>query len=513
MADLLLTNGNVMTMDPSRLRAGSVAIRSNRILAAGEADELAIFKTSHTQVIDLAGKTVLPGFIDAHLHFRALAEKLVTLDLSPNAGIRSISDIKEKIQAHSQNFPKGEWIRAGGYNEIYLAEERDPTRFDLDQACSTHPVKLTHRSGHAHVLNSLGLKLVGITNETPEPVGGIIERDLETGLPTGLLHQMGDFLASRVPPLNKKELEEGVRRASLELISNGITSFHDASSRNNLDRLRQFDKWITGNELFCRVNMMLGLEGFEEYQKNGLPFLKAGNRLKIGGVKIVLDETTGRLNPSREELNEIVWSIHSARKQAVIHAIEAPAIEAACAAIENALKKLPRPDHRHRVEHCSVCPRGLAERLASIGVIVATNPAFIYFSGDRYLRTVEKAQLPDLYPISTLQKAKVRVAAGSDAPISGISPLTGIYAAAARMADNGKLVNPGEKIAVPEAIRMYTYYAALSAFEETHTGSITLGKLADLVVLSHDPTSIPVEEIKDIHVEMTIWDGKIVWSR
>jgi predicted amidohydrolase YtcJ len=517
MADLLLTNANVMTMDPSCPRAGSVAIKSGRILAVGEANDPASgpekFINGRTRVIDVTGRTVLPGFMDAHLHFRALAESLVTLDLSPGAGIRSISDIKQKIKAHSRDLAPDEWVRAGGFNEIYLEEGRDPTRFDLDQACSTHPVKLTHRSGHAHVLNTLGLQLAGITNETPEPPGGIIERDLETGLPNGQLYQMGDFLSARIPPLDNEALGKGVRLANLELISNGITSFQDASSRNDLERLGQFDQWIAGNDLMCRVNMMLGLNYFYEYQEAGTPVLSAANRLTAGCVKIVLDETTGQLNPSQEELNELVFSVHSAGAQVAVHAIEELAIEAACAALELALEKVPRKGHRHRIEHCSICPRRLAERLAASGIVVVTNPAFIYFSGDRYLRTVEKTQLPDLYPISTLQNAGVRVAAGSDAPIARVSPLTGVYAAATRLADNGKLVNRHEKIAVSEALRMYTDYAAFSAFEEADKGSVSEGKLADLVVLSDDPTTVPVDEVKDIRVEMTIINGEIAWSR
>lgn len=513
MADLLLTNANVITMDPARPRAESVAIESGRITAVGLAETSQTIIKAEKPAIDLAGKTILPGFMDAHLHFRALAESLMTLDVSPAAGIRSLSDIKHTIHSYAQNLAPHEWIRAGGYNEIYLAEGRDPTRFDLDEACSTHPVKLTHRSGHMHVLNSLGLQLAGITNETPEPPGGIIERDLETGLPNGQLFQMSDFLSGRIPPLDTKALEKGAGLANLELLSNGITSFQDASSRNDRERFNQFDQWIAQGNLACRVTMMPGLNFFKEYQETGLPVISAGHRLAIGCVKIVLDETTGRLNPSREELNELVFSVHKAGNRVAVHAIEESAIEAACAAIELALKKVPRQDHRHRIEHCSICPPRLAERLAAAGVLVVTNPAFIYFSGDRYLRTVEKAQLPDLYPINTLQHSGVRVAAGSDAPIAGLSPLTGIYAASTRRADNGKPVNLKQKITVFEALQMYTHWAAVSAFEETDKGSISKGKLADLVVLSDDPTNVPADEIQDIRVEMTIINGKIAWSR
>jgi predicted amidohydrolase YtcJ len=205
--------------------------------------------------------------------------------------------------------------------------------------------------------------------------------------------------------------------------------------------------------------------------------------------------------------------IHRFGLQAVLHAIDEKPIKAACNAIEFALQKFPRQDPRHRIEHCSVCPQPLAKRLASLGVVVVTQPSFIYYHGERYLRTVPDSNLKHLYPIATLLKNGIKVAASSDCPIVPASPMIGIYSAASRMAQNGEVVLPEEKISPLEAIKLYTEGAAKATLEETIKGSITRGKVADMVVLNGDPTKIPIDEIKDIEVEMTILGGDIVWDK
>ena len=272
-------------------------------------------------------------------------------------------------------------------------------------------------------------------------------------------------------------------------------------------------RWKARGLLDSRVVMMLGLRGFEEYQSGRFPMIKNKNQLKPGGVKIVLDETTGKLFPTQDDLNEIVLSIHRAGLQVAIHALEETAVEAACNAIEQARHTFPHRDHRHRIEHCSVCPPDLAERIASSGIMVVSNPAFIYFSGERYLKTVNPSQLNHLYPFSTLIGKGICTAAGSDAPIAPVNPLAGIYGAVTRRAKEGGIVLEKEKISVYEAVSMDTNMAARSSFDEQQKGMIAPGKLADLVVLSDNPFTVPEEAIKDIKVEMTIIGGKIIFRR
>lgn len=214
MADLILSNANVITMDPAYPKAQWVVIRDKIIIAVGRNEDLREFQKRNTTMIDCNKKTVLPGFIDAHCHLHAFAESFVTLNLEPYNNVRSISDIQGRVKDLSQQLPPGTWIRGRGYNEFYLAEKRHPNRWDLDQIVSAHPVKLTHRTGHAHVLNSVALRQVGISTDTPDPGDGLIERNSETGEPTGLLYRMGDFLSKKIPPLEGQQLEWGMKIAN-----------------------------------------------------------------------------------------------------------------------------------------------------------------------------------------------------------------------------------------------------------------------------------------------------------
>jgi predicted amidohydrolase YtcJ len=513
MVDLILHNANVMTMDITFPRARSVAIQDGKILEAAGDDSLKGLRDSNTMVLDCGGKTILPGFIDSHLHFFAMAESCVTLNLEPCNHIGSVRDIQAKIRQSSQGLPSGTWIRGRGYNEFYLAEKRHPNRWDLDSATTLHPIKLTHRSGHAHALNSLALDLVGVSRETADPPEGLIERDVRTGEPTGILYGMGDHLSRLIPPLARDQMERGVAQASTELNSLGITSVQDASPGNNLARWKMLQIWKERGLLKSRVNMALGTEGFAQHLNHPFTTPLSENQLNLGGVKIVLHEITGQMNPRQEELNERVLLIHQAGLQVIFHAIEEKAIEAACIAIEFALRNSPKLDHRHRIEHCSVCTPSLAKRIASLGVMVITQPSFTYYHGERYLKTVPASDLRYLYPIATLMKNGVKVIGSSDCPIVPANPLIGIYAATSRMAETGELVLPEERISLLDAIKMYTSEAAKATFEEPIKGSIAPGKLADLVVVNGDPTRLPTDEIKDLKVEMTILNGEIVWNK
>lgn len=511
--NLILINANIITLEPLCPQATWVVIKNEKIVTTGYGKDWKNYKNKNSSIIDCSGKTVIPGFIDAHLHLVSYAKSFVTADVSPGKKVHSISDIQRIIENFSRNKPSGQWIFGRGYNEFYFSERQHPNRWDLDEATSSHPVLLTHRSGHAHVLNSRALSLVGITRETGDPDGGIIERDLTTGDPTGLLYGMGDFLYDRIPPFSPAELEIGLREANRELISLGITSIQDASSRNNIEKWNLVKSWKQSGLLYPRVDMMMGISAFqnkdENYPLSGLN----QNQLRMGAVKIILDDTTGRLFPSQSELNAMVFEVHQAGRQIAIHALEENAVKAACESIRLALEKLPAKDHRHRIEHCSVCPPALARTIASLGITVVTQPAFIYCHGERYLETVVDEQLKHLYPIKTLCDQGINVAASSDCPIIPPDPLVGINAAMHRLSAAGDVVGGNQRIRPGAALQMYALNAARAAFEETIKGTISPGKLADLVVLNADPTKLTAEEFKSLQVEMTIIGGEAVWEK
>ncbi|MFC1820927.1 amidohydrolase family protein [Thermodesulfobacteriota bacterium] len=218
MSNLILYNANVITMDPANPKARSVAMEDGKILAVSGDDSIREFNTGDTKTIDCGGKTILPGFIDAHCHVQGLAESLVSINLATYDDTLSIHDIQEKIRKEAENLPPGDWIRVKGYHEFNIKEKRHPNRQDLDKAGDLHPIKMTHRSGHAHVLNSLALKCAGISIETPDPPGGFIDRDIRTGEPTGILYEMGDYLAKQIPPINPHVLEQGIKKSNHQLL-------------------------------------------------------------------------------------------------------------------------------------------------------------------------------------------------------------------------------------------------------------------------------------------------------
>jgi predicted amidohydrolase YtcJ len=513
MTDLILFNANIITMDPKVKKAELVAVQNNRIQALAGNSELKNLRHSHTQVIDCGGRTLLPGFCDTHFHLLSSVVSAVTLDVSWRAKVHSIADLQNRIREFSKNANPGTWIRAAGYNEFNLADRRHPTRRDLDRATRNHPIKLTHQTRHAHVLNTLALDQVGISSTTPDPPGALIDRSIETGDPTGLLFEMSHFLSQRVPRLEESELDRGIKIVNQNLLSLGITAIQDASSQNEVKQWRSLCSWKEKEKFLPRVTMMLGLQGFTKLDEYDFSCPVDKDLLSLKAVKIVIDETTGQLYPPQLELKELVLKIHRAGLQVAIHAIEESAVESACTAVAYALKKSPRPDHRHRIEHCSVCSPALAKRVAALGIMVVTQPSFIYYNGDRYLKTVADRKIRHLYPIRTLQKNGVRVAGSSDSPVVPPNPLLGIYAAVTRRSESGSKVSANECIVPWEALRMYTDTAAAATLDEAERGSITPGKLADMMVLNGDPTRLPPDEIKDLEVEMTVLDGRIVWNK
>jgi predicted amidohydrolase YtcJ len=499
-------------MDPFLPNAELIYIEDGKIVEVTANERLKDLKQPGVELLDCHGKTLLPGFVDNHFHLHGFAESLISLDLSPYSGVHSISDIQTRIRKESENYPPGAWIRARGYNEFYLEERRHPNRWDLDEATSRHPIKLTHRSTRAHVLNSMALRLANLSRESPDPPGGLVERDLTSGEPTGLLFGMNDYLSKIVPPLSMERMSAAMGMADEKLSSLGITSIHDVSARNNFRRVRRFQEWKSQGVLKTRLQVALGIEGFREYLQSPSLYGTGGDRICLAGVKIIVHETTGRLTPTQDELNQLVFEIHSSGQQAILHAIEGKTIDAACSAIEYIMREAPRHDPRHRVEHCSVCDPTSAARLLSLGACVVTQPSFIYYNGDRYLATVPDSRLKHLYPIGTMLRGGIRVAASSDSPLVPVNPFAGIYAAVSRKTESGASVLPEEGVSPQEAIRMYTRGASEVNFEEDRKGSIAPGRFADVIIVDRDPTQVPAEEIKNVKVETTILGGNIVWK-
>jgi predicted amidohydrolase YtcJ len=519
-ADLALTNGNIITINPSRPQAQAVAIENNKIIKVGKNAEIESLIKKSTKVIDLNGKTVVPGLIDTHIHMASFGKTLAEINLR---GVQSIKEMQDKLKKRVEKTEEEEWILGRGWDQDRLKEKRYPTRWDLDKVSPNNPVVLTRVCGHLCVVNSRTLGKASITAETTSPSGGKIDKDSETGEPTGILRENAMDLVHRIiPEPNEHQLMKACRLACQKAVEAGLTSVHwiiNSEAEN-----RTIQKLRAQKKLPLRVYILIPVGFLDHLIGLGLSTGLGDDLVRIGGVKIFADgslgartaalhksysddsSTRGMMIHSKEKLEELILKTHKARLQLAVHAIGDRAIEAVLTDLENALKIQPRKDHRHRVEHASVLNKKLIGRMKKLGVIASVQPHFVvsdFWVADR----LGPKRARWAYPFKTLIQKGVQIAGGSDCPVEPINPLLGIWAAASRESF------PEERISVDEALRMYTINAAFASFEEDAKGSIDVGKLADFVVLSRDPRSVPPDEIKDIEVEMTFVGGRMVYVR
>jgi predicted amidohydrolase YtcJ len=453
---------------------------------------------------------LLPGFEDAHCHVMAYASSLMAVDCRAPA-VASIADINNAILVRARSTPDGQWVRAAGYHEFDLAEKRHPNRQDLDRVSPNHPVRLLHQSGHAMVLNSLGLLAGGITSATDEPPGGTIDRDSLTGEPTGLLLEMSDYVRDRIPRLTADELGRATRIASDKFLSYGITSVCDASPGNTPHHYRRMDKLQQDGDFVPYVNMMVGAAHMGEFANQGLLLGTGNDKLSIGHVKIMVTLSSGSLSPTQEEMADLINKAHSLQLPVAIHTVEVKALEAALNALESAGP--PPSDHvRDRIEHCSECPDNLLPRLARLGVAVVTNPGFIYHNGDRYLAETQEEHIPWLYRVQSLMERDVPVFAGSDAPAADPNPMAGINGAMTRRTSSGQQLNTGESIGLRRAISLYQLRLGETGQGGFHHRYIGDNGPADLVVLDRPLNEDQPEELLKTKVVFTIRDGEVVYE-
>ena len=519
-ADLVLTNGNVLTMNPSKPRAQAIAVKDDKIVEVGTDKEIKTWIGKDTKIINLEEKTVVPGFIDTHVHITGFGKSLKQIDLR---GVGSIKEMQEKLKSCAQKTPKGRWILGRGWDQDILIEKRYPTRWDLDKFSSNNPVIFTRVCGHICVANSQALESAGITRETTSPPAGQIDNDLKTGEPTGILRENAMDLVGEVKPeTSEEELMEACSLACQKAVEAGLTSVHWLIS--SPAEIRVIQKLREQNKLPLRVYIMVSVKLLDHLIDLGLHTGFGDSRVRIGSVKIFSDGSLGArtaalFQPYHDEptvkgmilytqkkLNTLVMKAHKAGFQLAIHAIGDRAVDMVLTALEKALKEAPKKNHRHRIEHASVLNGRLIQRMKKLKVIAAVQPHFVV-SDFWVANRVGPARARWVYPFKTLIQEGILTTGGSDCPVEPIDPLLGIWAAVAREAF------PEERITVDDALRLYTVNAAYASFEEDVKGSIDVGKLADLVVLSREPHEIPPNEIRDVKVEMTIVGGKVVYVR
>ncbi len=480
-ADTILARGVIRTLGRAGLKAHShLAIGGGRVVGCGGA-ELMGLRGPRTRVVDLGGAAILPGFNDAHAHVVYYGLTRFGADLGSAVGI---DDILERLKVHSRRLKPGEWQQGMGYRTDELTERRQPHRSELDRVTGDRPCYIDERGGHARVANSAALAAANITNETRNPPGGRIGRDLD-GRPNGLLLETAMRLVADVqPPASRARRIEGVLQAQELLLSRGITSVGAAVNRGFADDLRAYQQLCDDRELKMRVNEFLSWELLEVASRLGVRAGFGGAMLRAGPVKVFVDGGAERAATrsgggvwriSRGELKEMVASASAAGLQVAAHAIGDGAIEAMCDAVDAA----GAPHLRHRIEHCTICPPDLRARIAKLGMVAVMQP-----SAARFSRVASSLFFPirdrgDLAAHGPLLRAGVPLAFSSDLPVSpDPNPWQGIRVAVDDQV-NG--------IGLLAALRAYTSGGAYASFEEKDKGTLEPGMLADLQVYGADP--------------------------
>ena len=511
---MILYNANVATMDPTNPRASLVAIENGRIAFVGtEKDGFAFPRRGHQiRVVDCRGGTVLPGFHDAHIHLDGMASLEMSLDCSSsNAG--AIRAIQTLIADRAKNTPPGQWIRGRGYHEMNLVDARHPTRYDLDFCAPDNPVKLTHQSGHASVVNSLALTLLGIDEETLDLPGGVIERNSGSNIPNGVLLEMEDWLSQQVPAISYEDWVKSIRSSKDKLLARGVTSFQDATVTNDLTDWRTFRAIVDSIGPPLRGTFMLGNAVgkdagaiYNDYSGQHSP--------RLGHMKVMVTATGGSIYPELPDIVDLFEQSNLLGIPLAVHVVELEAVAAVLEALRRAGIESPRRFFApHRFEHCPESPDWVIDGLKSLGIAVVVNPGFIYYSGDRYLRTIPEDGLENLYPLRSMENAQLTLAAGSDSPVVPVDPIKSIYGAVFRRTLGGSLLNSTQSVSVTSAIRMHTTGAAKVTGVEDSLGSLMFGKNADLVILSGDPWAIEESDWENLEVRASIINGEMLWSR
>jgi predicted amidohydrolase YtcJ len=528
MADLVLFNGKVFTVEKSMPWAEAVAVRDGKFIAVGADAEVKKLIGSNTQAIDLQGKLVLPGFNDAHLHFANGGLYLLGIDLRPARDEKEfVSILKEYIK----ELPKGEWVTGGNWDHENWPSKKHPGKELIDAITLDHPVLVQRLDGHMVLANSLALKLAGISRDTPDPQGGEIVKDKKTGEPSGILRDEAiGLVAAVIPPLSRARREQAIRAAIRHAQELGVTSVQDNSSREDLEIYQEL---LAKGELGVRVNAWRDSSCIADFSRIGIGAAFGGPFLRLGVIKIFVDgsmgagtalffepyaddpQTCGLPIYKESELNVLIQAADKAGLQIAAHAIGDKANAWILDALALARRENGVRDSRHRVEHAQVVRPEDVARFRELCVIASIQPSHCIDD----MRWAEKrigSRVSNAYRFASFHKNGVHLAFGTDWDVEPLDPRLGIYAAVSREFPAGGPAggwHPDEKLSLAEAIENYTLGSAYAEFQENVKGSIAPGKWADLAVLEKNLFQIPKKDILKTAVTMTVLAGKIIFKR
>jgi len=524
---LLIHGGPILTMDPSHPLVGTVLIDHGRVTAVG--DEALVAGRGATD-IDLDGRLACPGLDDAHAHIMGVGFAQSQIALGADAA-PSIERITSLVEAETRSRSPGSWIIGQGYDQALLEESRHPTRADLDRVSPEHPVLLWRSCHHIAVVNSVALRLAGISSATDDPHDGSFDRD-EHGEPTGVLRESAATLVAGLQPeATEDEIADALIQGGMEFRRHGVTSATEAGIRRK-EEFRAYQRLWGENRLPLRSYLMMIIdETLDELVSLGISTGFGDEWLRIGPAKLFADGSIGgRTARMREpyidepdnrglwmippaEIRQKVLRAHGAGFQIGIHAIGDAAVEEVLDAYEAAFATDPRPDRRHRIEHCSIVDAALIDRIARLGVIPIPGTSFLHDMRPVYLQNLGQERVRYAYAMRTFAERSIIAAASSDAPVVTVDPLLGIQTMVSRTDRLGETIWPEEVISVEDALRAYTWNAAYASFSENAKGSLRPGMLADLTVFDSDLRAIPANEISAQQVDMTIVAGEVVYER
>ncbi len=530
-ADLIVTNARIYTADQARPRASAMAIRDGRIVFVGNARGAATLAGPRTEQLDLGGKTVIPGMVDAHAHLLGLGRALRRLDL---VGTTSYEEVVARATERARTAQPGDWIQGHGWDQNDWADTRFPTHDALSRAIPDNPVYLTRIDGHAALVNAKALELAGVSAQTPDPEGGRFIRDA-AGNPTGVLIDRAQGLVARtVPPATLDELKAAILAAIAETSRWGLTGIHDAGVSETViaiyEELAREGSYDLRNYVMIRANE----ETLERFMRRGVQTGMHGDRLWIRSIKITADGALGSrgaalledysdepgnsgLITARPELiRRVAITALANGFQLNVHAIGDRANRMVLDAFEAALDEVPVADHRFRIEHAQILHHQDIPRFAELGVIPSMQGS--HQTSDMYWvpNRIGWSRAQGSYAWRSLLNTGVVIPNGSDFPVEAVNPLISFKAFVTREDDDGFPEGgwlASQKTTRQEALLSMTLWPAYAAFMENETGSLTRGKYADFVVLDQDIMTVSDDRILDTKVELTVLGGKVVYRR
>ena len=524
--DLILYNGTVITMNDGQPRAEAVAIADGRFLAVGTSEKVLALATGKTNKINLEGRTVVPGFIDAHSH---PAEAGLMHLRQMDCDLRSIAEIQRAVRERASKTPAGEWVLGFKYDDTKTSDGRPLTREDLDAAAPQHPVYISHRGGHTAYVNALGYKRANVSEDTADPPGGRFDRDPKTGKLNGRISERATEVFDKTigTDYSRGDYRDAVKLISKMMSRAGITSAHDAWGVH--DYLRGYQDAHDAGELSMRIYCLIYYKEIDRMMAAGIRTGFGNEWVRVGAMKMVADgsisERTAWLSQpyvgrpkdfgiqvmNEQELYENGRKAHQADWQIGVHANGDRAIDMVLRVYERLQRELPRRDPRFRLEHCTIVNDSLVRRIKALGAIPTPFAAYVYYHGEK-MREYGSQRLDHMFALRSFLDAGIRVAPGSDYPPGPFEPMMALQSSVTRTDMNGSVWGPKQRITVEQALRVQTLHGAYASFEEHEKGSVQEGKLADLVVLGRDPLHEDPLTLVKIPIERTMVGGRWVFE-